>query len=384
MLELTRRLRARDGLQADSPRPATADAGDPIPSRSEGEVAAEAYLSAERFAAEQQAIFTRVPLVAGVAAELAAPGACLTVDAPGLAALAVRGEDGAVRGFKNACRHRGTRLVDDVACQRKAFVCPYHGWTYDLAGALVHVPHADSFRDSRPMEGPRAHLAPAPVAERHGLLWAGGDGDLAGFLAPIEEDLAALDAGTHVLYRRTEREVRGNWKLVIDAFLDGYHIRHLHRNTVYPFFADAMSEAERAGPHVRAVTARRALFEADDAALVADLRNVATPSYLLFPNTILIVHPDYLSVLVATPLAPARTRFVHWMLIPRAPATPEEEAHWAKSFALIDDRVFVAEDLRIVEAMQRGLESGANRALLFGRHEHAALWFHQAVDRYLA
>ena len=58
--------------------------------------------------------------------------------------LLVRDPAGTLRAFANACRHRGTRLVDKP-CATKAFVCPYHGWTYDLDGALLHVPHADAF-----------------------------------------------------------------------------------------------------------------------------------------------------------------------------------------------------------------------------------------------
>ena len=125
------------------------------------------------------------------------------------------------------------------------------------------------------------------------------------------------------------------------------------------------------------MVARRALEHADPAALeTPELRDLVTPSYLVFPNVILILHPDYLSVLTATPLAPDRTHFVHWMLIPGPPASAGEEAHWARSFSLIDEGVFLREDLHIVEAMQRGLASSGDPGVLFGRHERASLWFH--------
>src|SRR5262249_16210950 len=161
----------------------------------------------------------------------------------------------------------------------------------------------------------------------------------------LEGDLAALDG--LFLHRRSIREVNGNWKLVIDAFLDGYHIRHLHRDTIYRFFTDARFEAERAGPRIRAVTARRALFEPGD----LDLRLRVTPRFLGFPRTSVILHPDYASILCLTPLAPNRTRFVHAMLVPDR----DRIDHWDKSFALIDEGVFAREDLAIVEAMQRGI-----------------------------
>ena len=59
--------------------------------------------------------------------------------AAGIPLLVVRGDDGRVRAFRNACRHRGMRLADGAGCA-KAFVCGYHGWTYRLDGTLA--PHS--------------------------------------------------------------------------------------------------------------------------------------------------------------------------------------------------------------------------------------------------
>lgn len=132
------------------------------------------------------------------------------------------------------------------------------------------------------------------------------------------------------------------------------------------------------------MTARRALRDVGAVSFDGlDLRQLATPSYLVFPSTILILHPDYLSVVTATPLAPARALFTHWMLVPELPHTPAEEAHWKKSFELIDEGVFEREDLFAVEAMQRGLATGANESLLFGELEFPAAWFHDALDAML-
>jgi len=174
--------------------------------------------------------------------------------------------------------------------------------------------------------------------------------------------------------------VRGNWKLIIDAFLDGYHIRHLHRDSVYPFFLDARSEVEQAGDHFRAVSARKAILEARSADLeTAPLRDLVTPSYVVFPNAVFVLHPDSFSVMTSMPLAADRTRFVHTLLVPAGERSPAAEAHYAKTFALIDEGVFAREDLATVEAMQRGIATGANETLLFGELEHAALSFHASV-----
>jgi phenylpropionate dioxygenase-like ring-hydroxylating dioxygenase large terminal subunit len=338
------------------------------------------YTSAPRFDEERAAVFARVPQLVAHASELAAPGACLTVDVAGVPLLLLTAEDGAIGAFRNACRHRSTRLVGaEAPCRKKALVCPYHGWTYDLRGHRIHAPHEESFRGET--RG-RTDLAPAYAWARHGFVWASLDGaDIDGFLAPIASELDAMGAGSWVVHRRSSRVVDANWKLVIDAFLDGYHIRHLHRDSVYGFFLDGVSEAEPAGPHIRAATARRALLSARSEPLeTADLRRLCTPSYLVFPNTIFVLHPDYVSVLDAQPVSVGRTVFRHAMLVPKAPASEAEMAHWEKSFALIDEGVFAREDLAIVEAMQRGIESGANETMLFGELEHVALWFHESLD----
>ncbi|HEU5055337.1 MAG TPA: aromatic ring-hydroxylating dioxygenase subunit alpha [Kofleriaceae bacterium] len=370
LVDLARRLRAR----MESGR--TTEEGSTVGAIDTGE-----YLSEERHRAEQERIFRVLPQIVAVTAELAAPGACLVREVGGVSILVMRGADGAVRGFRNACRHRATALVD-APCTLKAIVCPYHGWTYDTTGALIHVPHPEAF-DASCRE--RTGLVEVPLAVRHGLVFAGlAPFDLDDFLAPLDGELAALGVEGWTVYRHVTREVGGNWKLIIDAFLDAYHLRQLHRTTIYPFFADAWAEMELAGRHMRAVVARRGLAEAGAAALAgAAFRSLVTPSYFLFPAAHFILHPDYLSILTCQPLAASRTRFQHWMLIPAPPETEAAEAHWAKSFDLIDGGVFAREDLRIVEAMQRGLAASGDRTVVFGRHEHGSLWFHRHVSELL-
>jgi Rieske 2Fe-2S family protein len=343
-----------------------------------GEVDASHYTSAAHF--ERATVFARFPQIAALECELNGAGARAAVEIAGVPSILVRGEDGEVRAFKNACRHRSTQLVrEGPPCVGKAIVCPYHGWTYDLRGERIHAPHVESFCG---LDQDRAALVPLHASVRHGFVFVGLEQfDLDPFLAPIAEDLAELGGSSWHLFHRTDREVAGNWKLIVDAFLDGYHIRHLHRDSIYRFFLDACFDAEPAGPHIRALTGRRALVEARGALdAIENVRSVATPSYLVFPNTILILHPDYLSVAIAVPVAVDRTQFVHWMLTPHPPRTETERVHFEKSFELIDGGVFAAEDLAAVEAMQRGLTSGANRSQLFGEQESPCLWFHRSLE----
>lgn len=312
----------------------------------------------------EQAVF-RSPRILAASGELA-PGACRPVDLPGLSVLLMRDADGIVRGFANACRHRASRLVD-AAGAAKAVVCPYHGWTYDLRGRLVHAPHAQTFGAACE----HRDLHPIAVGERHGMIWLGADAG--GYLGALDADLAALGLDGMAVWRTARAVRRCNWKLVIEAFLDGYHVRILHRDSVYRFFLDAASVAEPVGPHIRAVTGRRTLREPTD----LPLHELGTPSYLVFPSTIVIEHPDFVSVMNVLPIAPDACSWEHIMLVPAARAGETE--HWQKSWTLIEETVFEKEDLWVCEQIQRGLAAGATEELLFGSLEVAVQWFHRAL-----
>ena len=115
-----------------------------------------------------------------------------------------------------------------------------------------------------------------------------------------------------------------------------------------------------------------------------ELRRLATPTHLIFPNIILIWHPDYLSLITLYPAAPDRLRWVHTMLIPPEKSTPDWSPHWEKTFGLIEKTVFQAEDLFAAEGIQRGLKSGANTHLTVGKLEFSLRWFHQRIARAIA
>src|SRR5215471_21004823 len=95
------------------------------------------YYDAERFHAEREQLFRRLPLCLGHIDQFAEPGAVLALDLCGTPVLMARGADDGVRVFLNVCRHRGARLVAQQAevCRRHRLVCPYHAWTYRLDGS---------------------------------------------------------------------------------------------------------------------------------------------------------------------------------------------------------------------------------------------------------
>ena len=346
----------------------------------------ERYFAPAIWQAEIDHLFRPLPLVAAHASELA-PGQVLAHDSYGVPLLLTRDMHGEVRAFLNVCRHRGMRLVTAGTAEgRASVVCPYHGWTYHLDGRLRHRLHAEAF-DACPAG--ETDLVALPCAERHGLVWVvpqPQDGlDLDRFLGGVGEELDFHAIGDLELFRTVEADYPANWKLIMDAFLESYHIRVLHQDTIWPFFSDGITAAQRYGPHISSLVARREAQEWANqpgepmpADLVA-LRQLVTPSQVIFPNTITIFHPDYLSLITLYPSGPETLRWTHRMLVPRAKHTPDWAPHWEKTFRLIEQGVFQKEDIRCAIGIQQGLQSGANRQLTAGRIEQALAWFHDSV-----
>jgi len=346
----------------------------------------ERYFSPAIREAEVSHLFRRLPLIAAHASELA-PGQALAHDTYGVPILLTRDAQGEVRAFLNVCRHRGMRLVDGAsACDRASVVCPYHGWAYRLDGKLRHMLHPTAFDACEPGE---RDLVALPCAERHGLVWVVPDPqgriDLDEFLGGLDDELPFCEIESLQLYRSVEADFDANWKLIVDAFLEPYHIRVLHRDTIYPFFTDGITAAQRFGPHISSLVARRASIEwAHDKGLESPatfdaMRQLVTPSQVIFPNTITIFHPDYLSLISVYPTGPEKLHWTHRMLIPKERSTPDWAPHWEKTFQLVEHGVFQKEDIACAVGIQRGLKTGANRYVTAGRMEQALGWFHESV-----
>jgi len=348
------------------------------------------YYDSGRFQAEREQLFRRLPLCLGHADQLAEPGAVLALDFCGTPVLMARGADGELRVFLNVCRHRGARLVAQhgEVCRRKRFVCPYHAWTYRLDGSLAGVPRAEAFPELQP---DRLGLRQLPSTIRHGLIWAMLDPaadrapDIAAYLDELDGDFDALGLAGHRFYRQHAIRRATNWKLIVDAFLEVYHVRRLHAATVGPFFVDAVSVSESVGPHLRFLAAREGTSEVRGLPPECWSPQLhATLVHFVFPNSLFVYHPDYISHLGMYPESADETLFVHTMLIPEKPTNEKAEDHWRRSFELMDTAVFNGEDLVVCEQIQRGLRSGANDALIIGRLEQNLHRFHASVDAALA
>jgi phenylpropionate dioxygenase-like ring-hydroxylating dioxygenase large terminal subunit len=202
-----------------------------------GPVSYEDSISPEHYELERKAIFGRTWLNVGRVEQLPRAGSYFTreLDAAGTSVVVVRGKDGETRAFHNICRHRGNKLVwndfprEETSGTCRQFTCKYHGWRYDLEGALTFVQQADEFFD---LDLSATGLAPVQTEVWEGFIFVNLDPDNT---TSAREYLGKLGAGLegYPFHEMTQvykyrAEVGSNWKLFIDAFAEFYHAPILH------------------------------------------------------------------------------------------------------------------------------------------------------------
>jgi phenylpropionate dioxygenase-like ring-hydroxylating dioxygenase large terminal subunit len=352
----------------------------------------ENYLNPTRFAAELRLLRT-LPSVFVPSVTIPNPGDHVERTVFGVPLFGVRGHDQQVRVFRNACRHRGFALVEDSGCSH-ALVCRYHGWTYRLDGSLAHVPHDDAFPD---LDISTRGLVEVASREVDGLIVIGAlDATDPGPQDGADEAMAWLTDGTPwrdkiVPAQRlvhVESTVRAmNWKVLAEQFLEGYHIRSTHKETFYPVQYDDLNVVEMFGPNSRITFPYRnieRLRDRPESTWTTDAR--VTYLYQLFPNVMVATFPDLVSVVAIDPVDVDHTTVTVYSMV--RPEVAERTSLNGEAQELVGAGSFIerglVEDNEMSAGVQRGLHSGANEFVEFGRHESAIGHFHANLDERLA
>jgi phenylpropionate dioxygenase-like ring-hydroxylating dioxygenase large terminal subunit len=330
------------------------------------------YSSEKRFAAERE-FLRRATTPFCPSAALPENGSYVAREAAGVPVLAVRGEDGKVRAFRNACRHRGMQVAQGSGCA-KSFVCGYHGWTYRLDGSLRHIPHEEGFPG---LDKERHGLVPIRAEERHGLVFVTQEGK--GTRDETLEKVPALIDAEQTLFSCNESVVEANWKILLEGFIEGYHIRATHKDTFFPYGFDNLNVVETFGRHSR-ITYPFRRIEKLAAVPPAERRvdGLLTYVYQLFPNVLITALSRHTNVVILEPLTPASTRQISYGLTNRG-LSDEASRKEVERDAQFVTQTGAAEDRAVVAAIQRGLAAGANSHFTFGRFEGAIVHFHRTL-----
>jgi phenylpropionate dioxygenase-like ring-hydroxylating dioxygenase large terminal subunit len=361
----------------------------------EGEVwrePVENYLEPTRFADELR-LLRSLPSVFIPSATIPNPGDHVERVCFGTPLFAVRGNGGRARVFRNACRHRGMPLVEGTGCSR-ALVCRYHGWTYRLDGSLAHVPHANAFPD---LNMSARGLVEVTSIEADGLIVIGAlepDAAQSSLRACAQDAMTALTDGSPWRSKLLPAErlvgensvlLQINWKVLVEQFLEGYHIRSTHHETFFPLQYDDLNVVEMFGPNSRITFPFRnieRLRNRPESMWTIERR--ATFVYQLFPNVMLATFPDQVIVVVVDPIDVDHSRITSYNVakpeVAEAVTGAAGDAGTAPSLLTRG----VLEDNEMSAGVQRGLHAGANEFVEFGRHESAIGHFHATLDQRLA
>ncbi len=344
------------------------------------------YADAGRAADEHALLFRSGPLMITLSSRIPEPGDYVADDLSGLPLVAVRGADGVARVFHNACRHRGARLVEGAG-KVKAISCPYHAWTYALDGRLKVIPDTRSFPEVCLEEHGLQQL---PTAERNGMVWAlptpAADGattfDLAAFFGGLDAELASYRMDKYHFYDRRILERPMNWKLVMDTFLEAYHLGVLHTKTVAPLFIHNLCLFEPFGIHLRELLPRTTIKK-DEVRPEHEQDAVKHNSivYILFPNTAVIIQVDHIETWRIFPVEQRPDRCVMQLdfIVPNPIETDSHRRHWERNLDLTV-RTVCNEDFLTVEGSHRNYVLGSPSHAIFGRNEPAAAHFERTVN----
>ena len=269
-----------------------------------------AYTSEEFFSLEKAKLFRNAWVFAGFVHELEKPGDAVPVTVAGQPLLLLCNKEGQIKAFYNVCRHRCLKLVDTPCNVGRVLRCPYHSWTYALDGALKITPY---FGGREPRDTPQGFdrgargLLPVRCAVWHDWVFVNmskGAEEFENFVAPLNKWMQDIDfdALTH-LVTIDLGEVKTNWKLLMENFIEPYHVQFVHASTTQQPLADHYTINESGCLGSAVDISREAGEPVND-----DTLSVSSRYLTLFPNFVLgRYYPDQVGVHLNLPVSASRT-----------------------------------------------------------------------------
>ena len=264
-----------------------------------------AYTSKNFYELESKLVFAKSWTFAGFAHDLAKVGDITPLDVAGQPLILVRSSKNKIHAFHNVCRHRNLKLVDKPRNCKSLITCPYHNWCYNLDGQLratpffggqnTELPNDFNLKDQSLLEG--------PCESFHDGIVVNLNCDTVSFeshIAPMKKQLAGIDLDDFVVVASIEfGEIKSNWKLLMENFIEPYHVQFVHKKTTNQPLEDhyVVSDGHRLGSAVDLTSEQQE--KAQEGTL-----SVSSRYLTLFPNFVLgVYYPDQIGVHLNQPVS---------------------------------------------------------------------------------
>ena len=339
------------------------------------------YTNNDLYNLELKTVFSNSWQYAARKDQLQAPGQFVTTNIAGEPLMVVRGNDGVLRGFFNVCRHHAAAVLTETEGTAPQFRCPYHGWTYSLAGELKGTPDFSGVCD---FERENNSLIPVELEEWENWVFvrlSKNNSSLHDFLgADLIEQIRPLDLhNLHWLQRRHYR-FECNWKVFVDNYLDGgYHVPYLHKGL--DSVLDYSNYLIENGEHF-CLQWSPLVSEGAEAQTGAVRRGDRALYYWIYPNFMINWYAGVLDTNLVIPRGIDQTEVIFDFYF--ADVVSEEARE--RNFASIEvGQRIQDEDTEICKSVQRGLNSRAYQAgRLSVRREGGEHLFHRLLHKDLS
>ncbi|MFA5495289.1 MAG: aromatic ring-hydroxylating dioxygenase subunit alpha [Porticoccaceae bacterium] len=349
------------------------------------EVPAARYFDPGFAALEREHIWLKTWLMVGHESEFPETGSYRVINKLDRSVIISRGKDGELRAFHNSCRHRASALLLEPQGKTQRITCPYHAWGYGLDGELIVVPDAHDFPCLNKGE---MGLVPVRCEIWRGLVYLNFDDDaqsLADFMAPMAAQTTGFPMEKLVVKDRYTIEVDCNWKVAFDNFLEIYHVRFCHPQSLAPYlnsqsfvvslFENGHSRFATRKQQTDSLFAYTGLTVSDQAGQTFNEYTIALPT---FPNSFYALDSAGFNYLTFWPLAPGKS-VMEGTLFGWPADSEDDKAYWASMRTAVDG--ILAEDMHLFAGIQNSMQNGVIPKLTLGYQERALYWYHEEIDR---